>query len=348
MSVDLSGDQYFSSNPAPDSIHRHAELVRDFIASHPDRRIALVTSGGTTVPLEKRTVRFIDNFSAGTRGAKSAEHFLDAGYAVIFMHREFSLTPYAQHWSHLKDGFLGLLTEDPTGVVTVDSERQQEVLRVFRKYKKTRDDNLLLLIPFTTVTDYLHELRSIARLLDSVGSNGLLYLAAAVSDFFIPPDRMSEHKIQSTDAADATPTDKVAGKGGENDLAEEEFDNFDSCPPVLRSKRLVIDLDPVPKFLKALVEAWAPGCMVVSFKLETDPNLLIEKAKIALARYQHDLVVGNLLETRQKEVVFVTPGGAEEWIRLPKTGEVKEIEGLIVPAIIRLHDEYIKSHDQKK
>lgn len=37
--------------------------------------------------MEHLTVRFVDNFSAGTRGASSAEYFLDAGYAVIFMHR---------------------------------------------------------------------------------------------------------------------------------------------------------------------------------------------------------------------------------------------------------------------
>ena len=44
-------------------------------------------SGGTTVPLEQNTVRFIDNFSAGTRGSASAEYFLEAGYDVIFIHR---------------------------------------------------------------------------------------------------------------------------------------------------------------------------------------------------------------------------------------------------------------------
>ena len=37
--------------------------------------LAVVTSGGTTVPLEQRTVRFIDNFSTGTRGARSAAAF---------------------------------------------------------------------------------------------------------------------------------------------------------------------------------------------------------------------------------------------------------------------------------
>jgi hypothetical protein len=35
--------------------------------------LVLVTSGGTVVPLERQTVRFLDNFSAGTRGAISAE-----------------------------------------------------------------------------------------------------------------------------------------------------------------------------------------------------------------------------------------------------------------------------------
>ena len=35
--------------------------------------IVCVSSGGTTVPLEQNTVRFIDNFSSGERGAVSAE-----------------------------------------------------------------------------------------------------------------------------------------------------------------------------------------------------------------------------------------------------------------------------------
>lgn len=41
------------------------------------RPLVVVTSGGTIVPLEKRCVRFIDNFSGGTRGALSTEYFLE-------------------------------------------------------------------------------------------------------------------------------------------------------------------------------------------------------------------------------------------------------------------------------
>lgn len=33
-----------------------------------------MTSGGTTVPLERRCVRHIDNFSSGHRGAASTEY----------------------------------------------------------------------------------------------------------------------------------------------------------------------------------------------------------------------------------------------------------------------------------
>ena len=57
-----------------------------------------------------------------------------------------------------------------------------------------------------------------------------------------------------------------------------------------RSKRLVVDLDPVPKFLKNLVDEWAPASWIVSFKLETDPTILVHKARYSLERYQHHLV----------------------------------------------------------
>ena len=57
-------------------------------------------SGGTTVPLEHNMVRFVDNFSAGTRGSASAEYFLAQGYAVVFLHRRFSLEPFSRHYRY--------------------------------------------------------------------------------------------------------------------------------------------------------------------------------------------------------------------------------------------------------
>ena len=57
-----------------------SERLAAFVAAQPStRRIVCVTSGGTTVPLERNTVRFIDNFSTGNRGAALAERFLAEG-----------------------------------------------------------------------------------------------------------------------------------------------------------------------------------------------------------------------------------------------------------------------------
>ncbi|KAI1760735.1 DFP-domain-containing protein [Hypoxylon sp. FL1150] len=363
---------YFSSNPPPKSLPRHVAAAEKFINQHAaaNRRVVLVTSGGTTVPLEKQTVRFIDNFSAGTRGATSAEYFLEAGYAVIFMHRQFSLLPYSRHYSHSTDCFLDFLHENPDdGSVVANPAHQEKMLRVLRKYNAAKQQNLLLMLPFVTITDYLHELRAVAQLMRPLGPNGLLYLAAAVSDFFVPEDRMAEHKIQSTDATDMLkkhqgPTTVVTKE--ERPQEDEAFDNFDSSPAVPRSKRLIVDLDPVPKFLKNLVDGWAPEGMIVSFKLETDPAILVHKAKYSLERYQHHLVIGNLLSTRKWEVVFVAPGRDDRWIRIPRKkaaagaeevplnqpldpdtlpeGEPEmEIEGLIIPAVEELHAKHIES-----
>lgn len=303
-------DEYFHKNPAPKALSGHQTLAREFIHYHlensPERRIALVTSGGTTVPLENQTVRFIDNFSAGTRGATSAEYFLQEGYAVIFLHRQFSLLPYSRHYSHSTNCFLDFMEESEDGGerVVVRKEYQEKMRRVLRQYQTAKHNRLLLLLPFTSVSDYLFELRSLAVLMRPLGNRALFYLAAAVSDFFIPRERMEEHKIQSRE-------DHSGGQGSG------------------ASRQLVINLDPVPKFLSTLVQSWAPeGSMIVSFKLETNPSLLVAKAEQALNRYRHDLVIGNLLTTRKWEVVFISPDGGERWIRVPKSRRSKSISGV--------------------
>lgn len=359
---------YFENNPPPKSLHKHTTLAKAFIGHHSTlaRRVVLITSGGTTVPLENQTVRFIDNFSAGTRGATSAEYFLEAGYAVIFLHRQFSLLPYSRHYSHSTNCFLDFLTEGQNGEVLAKQEYQEKMLDVLRKYTTSKTSNTLLLLPFITISEYLWELKEIALLMRPLGSSGLFYLAAAVSDFFVPRERLAEHKIQSGELP-PTQAEKRDGEGKSNPNS------------VHVGKKLVIDLDPVPKFLKSLVEGWAPEGMIVSFKLETDPSLLVSKAQAALRRYAHHLVIGNLLSTRKWEVVFIAqPNLEENWIRVPMHRRVKsisaggaaslgllslggggsvgfsppqegtghqeeetEIESLIVPEVARMHGEFI-------
>jgi phosphopantothenate---cysteine ligase (ATP) len=80
---------------------------------------------------------------------------------------------------------LDFLTEDENGHgVRSRDEDADSMLGVWRRYRAAKDR--LLALPFVTITDYLFELRAISRIMHLLGPNGLLYLAAAVSDFFLP------------------------------------------------------------------------------------------------------------------------------------------------------------------
>jgi phosphopantothenate-cysteine ligase len=79
-------------------------------------------------------------------------------------------------------------------------------------------------------------------------------------------------------------------------------------------------------------------------KLETDPDLLVPKARAALDRYKHQLVIGNDLVKRKQEVVFITTQG-EEWLRVPP-GEEIEVE--IVDRLVSKHSEWIEAESSKQ
>ncbi|KAJ3077275.1 hypothetical protein HDU98_004237 [Podochytrium sp. JEL0797] len=272
------------------------------------RKIVLVTSGGTTVPLEAQTVRFIDNFSAGTRGSVSTEFFLEHGYAVIFLHRQYSLLPYSRHYSHSKNCFLDFMTPDGNGGIQVAPQFTPTMLSVLEKYNTVKQQHLLETIPFVDVSEYLFLLHEISTLLQPLESRAMLYLAAAVSDFYIPLSKLTHHKIQSGDGP------------------------------------LHIELDQVPKVLAPLVKEWAPRAFVISFKLETDPTILAAKAKGSLERYGHQCVVGNILSTRKYVVWLITKEGEEKEVRVEKKDVDEkglEIEGVFIPELIQRHEEWI-------
>lgn len=69
-------DSFFETIKSPEHFETNIKNVCEFIEMQRDagRRVVLVTSGGTTVPLERQMVRFLDNFSAGTRGSVSSEY----------------------------------------------------------------------------------------------------------------------------------------------------------------------------------------------------------------------------------------------------------------------------------
>lgn len=261
-------EDFFAENPPPRNLSDVDREIEAFCAvQSSDQILVLVTSGGTTIPFEKNTVRFIDNFSQGTRGSASAEHFLTHDKcSVIFLYRSTTLRPFMRHFT--TTNFLDMLELDKEDIKVTGSHRSL-VRKLLDQYRDVKEKTRLLEVPFTTLSDYLWLLKTACHHLNNCGPKAMLYLAAAVSDFYIPAQKMSEHKIQSSEGA---PT---------------------------------VQLKIVPKMLTPLVNNWAPSAFVVSFKLETDESILIQKAKKALATYKHKIVVANLLHTRKEKVLLV-------------------------------------------
>lgn len=194
-------------------------------------------------------MRFLDNFSAGTRGSASAEHFLRSNnYAVIFLHRQHSLQPFSRHYSHSTNPFLDILevvgedqstiekekakvspghgklfppvpavstARSPNSAAPLDTSQLNEpqiqipqphlhpMLSLLRSYKLVQSLGILHSIAYTTVDEYLFLLRGVSRVMGSakdhegqaLGRRGMYYLAAAVSDFFIPRQKMVCHAL---------------------------------------------------------------------------------------------------------------------------------------------------------
>eukprot|EP00736_Rhodelphis_marinus_P007107 Rmarinus@m.6503 len=312
MASDDDVKVYYDQAEVPENFDAVSKSIKDFVAYHikqPGRRMVCVSSGGTTVPLEKNTVRFIDNFSNGMRGSSSAEQFMENGYAVIFFHRKFSLLPYSRQFSHTVNCFLDFIEEKANGTfeVSSSSENRDRLHEVYTKYKEAQKKNMLLLVEFITVHDYLYLLRAIAEATSSLGPRMAFYLAAAVSDYFIPHSHMVEHKIQS------------------------------STGP------LMLQLENVPKVMGAIRRQWCPEAFIISFKLETDKEILTHKAATSMKRHRTNAVVANLLQTRKDEVHIFSPqesapGYAKETILRPEGGE---IEGRLVSAIVSLHSVFL-------
>lgn len=80
-----------------------------------------------------------------------------------------------------------------TNFLVVDSgspDLESRLLQVLPLYLKTKREDSLLCVPFTTLFQYLFYLREMGLALQPVGSRAIVYLAAAVSDFYIPPSLM--------------------------------------------------------------------------------------------------------------------------------------------------------------
>eukprot|EP00823_Brevimastigomonas_motovehiculus_P006061 TRINITY_DN476_c6_g1_i1.p1 TRINITY_DN476_c6_g1~~TRINITY_DN476_c6_g1_i1.p1 ORF type:complete len:389 (+),score=75.26 TRINITY_DN476_c6_g1_i1:25-1167(+) len=278
----------------PDDLSVIDRLFKSFLSFHSKRKIIVVTSGGTTVPLEKNTVRFIDNFSTGNRGAASAESFLTLGYAVVFVHRKGSVMPFDRHLRSLNENLENAKDKKKDssqenkdqhsiqfGLRTsmfncfqlkgdqVSFTAPEHLIKACQLYETVKSSRQLLCIEFVTVSQYLYYLRAFSQALKPIGKRGALYLSAAVSDFYIPDSKMSTHKIQSS------------------------------------SGPLSLSLSETPKLLGLIKKDWCPSAFCISFKLETDLEILSKKAQGSLDHYGIDVVVANELKSRANKVMML-------------------------------------------
>uniref|UniRef100_A0A7M4F9J9 Uncharacterized protein n=1 Tax=Crocodylus porosus TaxID=8502 RepID=A0A7M4F9J9_CROPO len=153
---------------------------------------------GDAVALEARAVRFLENFSSGRRGAASAERLVRAGYGVCFLHRARSAFPWARALPPAP-ALLDALCLRPGPSLTADLAALPGLLPALKDYHRARDQAALLPLEFTGLAEYLALLRAAARALAPLGASAMFYLAAAVSDFYVPASEMPEHKIQSSE-----------------------------------------------------------------------------------------------------------------------------------------------------
>jgi phosphopantothenate---cysteine ligase (ATP) len=306
---------YFAATPAPAALATHRESLESFLDRHraSGKCVAVVTSGGTTVPLEKNTVRFLDNFSTGARGAASVESLLALGYAVVYLHRPGSVAPFARHLQRATSKSVDLALLDHIHAAKAklelhfESEQdRRNVATALQQYRAVREAQTLLALPFTSVDEYFFLLRLAGECLAPWHERALFYLAAAVSDFYIPHARLAEHKIQSRDGP------------------------------------LTLELAQVPKLLGVLRHDWAPHAFFVSFKLETDWELLRRKAKMAIDKYAMHVVVANELHTRFDEVLLIT---ATDERTVERAADADGIEGALIDAVASVHFQFIASKD---
>jgi phosphopantothenate-cysteine ligase len=258
-------------------------------------------------------VRFIDNFSYGTRGSASAESFVQNSTAVIYMYRKKTLIPYERHLSNMDLLDCVSYSSSTHSDFKIDlTKMHKNFSKIFDDYNKAKQRNLLIKVEYSSIFEYLALLEFICKELNVLKEKAIVYLAAAVSDFYLPLDQMPKNKIQSS----------VDG--------------------------LTLNLKPVPKVLGQLKSNWCPNAFVISFKLETDESLLIKKSIKALDKYKHNLVIANILETRRSQVIVIEANQdyRQNVINLAGVEESvnddcdHEIETDLVELVLKLHSNY--------
>jgi phosphopantothenate-cysteine ligase len=173
-------------------------------------------------------------------------------------------------------------------------------------YADVKKDNRLIEVQYVTVFEYLLLLELCCKALNVLKGNAMIFAAAAVSDFYIPHNMMAEHKIQSRD---------------------------------IQHGELQITLQQTPKMLGKIKSEWCPQAMLITFKLESDKEIIFYKVSEAFRMYHMDIVVSNLLTSYEQRVhIHERDTHAENLagIVLEKQGDTI-IEVQLIDALVEKH-----------
>lgn len=111
------------------------------------------------------------------------------------MHRQFSLQPFSRHYSHSTNPFLDFLdviedASSSSSEVLVKPEGKEFLIQVLRARRDALSRGMLHTLTFVTVNEYLFLLRAMSEELAIMKEHAMFYLAAAVSDFYLPREKM--------------------------------------------------------------------------------------------------------------------------------------------------------------
>lgn len=101
------------------------------------------------------------------------------------------MEPFTRHFTgqQLFD-MLDITDNGPATSINVKPDSVDVLAPILMKYKVAQESQRILFIHFTSVVDYMWLLRGACECLAPLEQRALLYLAAAVSDFYIPQDKM--------------------------------------------------------------------------------------------------------------------------------------------------------------
>ena len=158
-----------------------------------------------------------------------------------------------------------------------------------------KEDGTLFQVPFETLFDYMWYLRLLARSLAHCGSRSLIYLAAAVSDFYIHPDELVCGRHVSVTASPSTYYTCYTRKSTRSSPLGHSVQRSATLPRWLGRSHSAGLLMPSQSPSRCVCVGGVGGGRgtklnsAVLTQLETDASLLIRHSKAALQRYNHQV-----------------------------------------------------------